>query len=153
MTDWTLAACVGRDLSLFFPNTPGNSLEPAAAAAVICRACPIQAACLEHALETDERYGIWGGFTWEQRQRIKQGLPVRTHSPSVDGHGYFRYRKGCRCDVCKAANTTHHRKYQRREKRCVQCGELLEGRGRHRYCSQRCRRLYASKDSRQGADA
>ncbi|GAA1240218.1 hypothetical protein GCM10009665_33850 [Kitasatospora nipponensis] len=65
-----LAACRGADDSLFFH--PAGERNPAhddrdAAAKTVCARCPVRAACLEHALRTDERYGIWGGLTAEER--------------------------------------------------------------------------------------
>ncbi len=38
-----------------------------------CRRCPVQAECLEYALDTesrDMRHGVWGGTTPLQRQRL-----------------------------------------------------------------------------------
>ena len=36
----------------------------------VCASCPVQTQCLEHALATPERHGIWGGTLPYQRQRI-----------------------------------------------------------------------------------
>ena len=36
----------------------------------ICRGCPVSAECLEWALETRVRYGIWGGTTERERRRM-----------------------------------------------------------------------------------
>jgi WhiB family transcriptional regulator, redox-sensing transcriptional regulator len=35
----------------------------------VCRSCPVQSPCLSHAIEADERYGIWGGLTYLERRR------------------------------------------------------------------------------------
>ena len=32
-----------------------------------------------------------------------------------DEHGYPRYRRGCRCDVCRAANSERLRRYRRKQ--------------------------------------
>lgn len=32
--------------------------------------------------------------------------------PSEDGHGYQRYKKGCRCEVCTRANTENGRRHK-----------------------------------------
>lgn len=37
----------------------------------ICRTCPVQAACLEWALDNDERAGIWGGTTSRKRREMR----------------------------------------------------------------------------------
>lgn len=41
----------------FFPDR-GASLE---AARLICARCPVRAECRQHALDTGERHGVWGG--------------------------------------------------------------------------------------------
>ena len=35
----------------------------------ICQSCPVRTECLEHALKTDERHGIWGGLSYLERRR------------------------------------------------------------------------------------
>lgn len=40
------------------------------AARDVCRYCPVRQACLAQALLTDEPFGIWGGFTKPERDRI-----------------------------------------------------------------------------------
>lgn len=35
-------------------------------------ACPVRLACLTYALDTDERFGIWGGMSDRERRRIRQ---------------------------------------------------------------------------------
>lgn len=34
----------------------------------ICADCPVQQACLQHALAAAEPYGVWGGLTEGERQ-------------------------------------------------------------------------------------
>ncbi|CAM3969467.1 WhiB family transcriptional regulator [Janibacter anophelis] len=41
-----------------------------AAAKEICAACPVIAACREHALAIREPFGVWGGLTEDERQVI-----------------------------------------------------------------------------------
>lgn len=36
----------------------------------ICEQCPVQMLCLEYALENHEQYGIWGGLTKPEREKI-----------------------------------------------------------------------------------
>lgn len=38
----------------------------------ICAVCPVVEECLEYALERREVYGIWGGKTERERQRIRK---------------------------------------------------------------------------------
>ncbi|MFZ4434233.1 MAG: WhiB family transcriptional regulator [Microthrixaceae bacterium] len=60
------AACRGLDPMIFYPATD----EEAETAKEICAACPVQAECLEHAIDEREHNGVWGGATERERQRI-----------------------------------------------------------------------------------
>lgn len=43
-------------------------------AAELCReACPVMFECGKAALENDERYGVWGGMTERDREKLKKG--------------------------------------------------------------------------------
>lgn len=80
MTTWRdSAACRGKDPDLWFPVAlrSDKSARPRAVtrAVTICASCPARARCLEEAAQRDERYGIWGGFDFEDpatRRRIRQ---------------------------------------------------------------------------------
>jgi WhiB family redox-sensing transcriptional regulator len=37
----------------------------------VCATCPVQAACLEHAIAVDERFGIWGGLNHDERRLLR----------------------------------------------------------------------------------
>lgn len=39
-------------------------------AKAVCASCPVIQQCREHALSVQEPYGIWGGLSEEDRQRI-----------------------------------------------------------------------------------
>ena len=58
------AACADADPSLFFVAHG----KPASEAKAICAGCPVREACLDYALQTKERHGIWGGLSERQRQ-------------------------------------------------------------------------------------
>ena len=60
------AACRGVDPDIFYPVTD----EEAEDAKAICAQCPVQEACLEWALSSREREGVWGGATERERRRI-----------------------------------------------------------------------------------
>lgn len=62
------AACLGMDPELFYPSR-GESLAPAKA---VCAACPVRSECLEYALGGRERYGVWGGRSERERQRLRR---------------------------------------------------------------------------------
>ena len=38
----------------------------------ICATCPVRQICLEHALETDEPWGVWGGLSVHERRKLKR---------------------------------------------------------------------------------
>ena len=40
------------------------------AARRLCRACPVQQACLDYALAVQEPHGIWGGMNELERRRV-----------------------------------------------------------------------------------
>lgn len=60
-----LAACRGHDPELWFPFT-GEETQPKR----VCAACPVRAACLQYALDTGQRYGVWGGLTEDERREL-----------------------------------------------------------------------------------
>jgi WhiB family transcriptional regulator, redox-sensing transcriptional regulator len=65
--DWRdFALCAQTDPEAFFPEKGGSTRE----AKKVCRACEVRAQCLEYALETGERHGIWGGLSGRERRRL-----------------------------------------------------------------------------------
>lgn len=66
-------ACRGADPMTFFhpEGERGPSREQRdRAAKAICVTCPVQRQCAEHALTVREPYGVWGGLTEEEREKI-----------------------------------------------------------------------------------
>ncbi len=60
------------DPDLFFPDTYGvKDAAAVAAAKALCHGCPKRLDCLTTALETPERYGIWGGTTPRERDWLR----------------------------------------------------------------------------------
>ena len=62
------ALCAQVDPEIFFPEKGGSTRDPKR----VCRACSVRAECLEYALDTDQRFGIWGGFSERERRRLKR---------------------------------------------------------------------------------
>lgn len=60
------SACRGLDPALFFPADD----EAAHVAKSVCAGCEVRERCLDHALGSREREGIWGGLTESERRRI-----------------------------------------------------------------------------------
>ena len=57
------AACRGVGADVFFPaNGSGNTINWGPALAV-CARCPVRRACLNYALRTEQRHGVWGMCT------------------------------------------------------------------------------------------
>ncbi|MFF9813298.1 WhiB family transcriptional regulator [Streptomyces sp. NPDC014006] len=65
------ALCAQTGGDFFFPE-PGSSVREAKQ---ICALCPIRSACLDHALEHDERFGVWGGLSEKERQALRRTAP------------------------------------------------------------------------------
>ena len=65
------AACAGYQNALFFPvgDTDQASVERAKQ---ICAGCAVSDECLEYALETNQRAGIWGGTTEDERRSLRR---------------------------------------------------------------------------------
>ena len=70
------AACREYDNSLFFGAEDGESEHERqtreAHAKTICQSCPVRQPCLEFAMETNQKYGIWGGYTDKERGSLKR---------------------------------------------------------------------------------
>ena len=59
-------ACRGIDPDVFYPVADEDAEE----AKSICAVCSVRQACLEHALASREKEGVWGGATERERRRI-----------------------------------------------------------------------------------
>jgi WhiB family transcriptional regulator, redox-sensing transcriptional regulator len=75
--DWQEdAACRSYDNIIFFGEDVGETeLERQAReghAKSICQSCPVIEPCLEFAMETNQKYGIWGGLTDKERASLKR---------------------------------------------------------------------------------
>lgn len=62
------AECKGVDPAIFFPEKYESTHKQAKA---ICQACDVRVECLQYALDTGERHGIWGGVSERERRRIQ----------------------------------------------------------------------------------
>jgi WhiB family transcriptional regulator, redox-sensing transcriptional regulator len=67
------AACRGEDPELFFPaGSTGPALLQIAEAKEVCARCPVRDACLDFALGSGQRFGIWGGLTEDERRSLRR---------------------------------------------------------------------------------
>lgn len=62
------ANCLGVDPDLFFPERGASTKE----AKGVCRGCVVREFCLEYAIATGEKFGIWGGLSERERRRIRR---------------------------------------------------------------------------------
>ena len=66
-TAWReLGACRGLEPGMFYPDEEDDAL----AAKTVCEQCAVRIACLEHALNSREKVGVWGGATERERRRL-----------------------------------------------------------------------------------
>ena len=63
------ALCAQTDPEAFFPEKGGSTRI----AKATCARCFVQAECLDWALTTNERFGIWGGLSERERRAISAG--------------------------------------------------------------------------------
>lgn len=66
--DWYAdAACAYADPGLFFPGHGENPVE----AIAICNTCDVRDQCLQHAQDTGQFHGVWGGVPERERRRLR----------------------------------------------------------------------------------
>jgi len=92
------AACAGMDTNIFFGVA--DTVEQQTALET-CRACPVRTDCLDTALARvrDEDYGVWGGTTSAERDRMRNRKPSCGTYP---GH-LWHVRRGETCIDCLMA--------------------------------------------------
>jgi WhiB family transcriptional regulator, redox-sensing transcriptional regulator len=62
------ARCRGVDPEVFYPVSDDD--DAAEEAKSVCALCPVREPCLEFALSTREKNGVWGGLTERERRRV-----------------------------------------------------------------------------------
>ncbi|MGO9872493.1 MAG: WhiB family transcriptional regulator [Acidimicrobiia bacterium] len=78
------AYCRGANATTFFPSD-GSGVE---AVQRVCAQCPVRGECLEYALTNRLDYGVWGGASERERQRIlrqRRRLPHQSETYPVRG--------------------------------------------------------------------
>lgn len=72
MTAWMEdAACAQIGPGLFYVGEKAQAREYDAARSV-CNTCPVKVDCLEFALEVDDRHGMWGGLSPQEREKVRK---------------------------------------------------------------------------------
>jgi WhiB family redox-sensing transcriptional regulator len=64
----SIGLCRGSETMVFYPPSDDDSL--AEEAKTICSMCAVRKPCLEFALATREKHGVWGGLTERERRRV-----------------------------------------------------------------------------------
>ena len=64
------AACASVGGDFWYPEVSKNGAINAAIR--ICQQCPVKAECLDYALDRNERIGIWGGTTVNERKAMRR---------------------------------------------------------------------------------
>lgn len=77
--EWALCLLLELPTNIFYPDT--HYPERTVLAKKVCAECEVRESCLEQALATFEKDGIWGGLTYEERKKyrleryLKEQLP------------------------------------------------------------------------------
>lgn len=70
-SEWAAdALCHDGDPELLFTRGASQNL-----AKMVCRQCPVQAACLADALDHRVEHGVWGGMTERERRALLRQRP------------------------------------------------------------------------------
>ena len=78
------AACRDTNPDLFFPvGTTGQALVQIEQAKSVCRECPVQTACLDFALATNQDSGVWGGTSEDERRKVRRAWVARNKAAAV----------------------------------------------------------------------
>ena len=81
---WEDALCAQTDPDAFFPEWGSNSAD----AKRVCTDCDVQAQCLAYALANNEGFGVWGGLSTNERNRLKKAknnkAPTRSRKARRD---------------------------------------------------------------------
>ena len=76
-------SCADKPPAFFFPSD-GVGVEVARR---VCASCPVQAPCLDYALDNRIDHGVWGGTSERQRRRILKSrrIDVTAEDFAADG--------------------------------------------------------------------
>jgi WhiB family redox-sensing transcriptional regulator len=110
---WERSACKDVDPDVFFADEVKGRY---ATAGIICDSCPVTTECLAEALKAEScgvRYGMYGGLTPSERQRLAGPKPLPTKPCGTRA----AYARGCRCDLCRKASSVYERDHRRKKER------------------------------------
>lgn len=103
--DWMRdALCAQTDPEIYFPDKGGMTK----AVKRTCLACDVREECLTYALDNGIKFGVWGGLSEHQRQKLRPGGPDTCeicHGPMEQSRN--KSRRYC-SEPC--ATTAHNRR-------------------------------------------
>lgn len=120
--DWMQnAVCAGMDPRVFYAQSR-HSREMVNVARQICGGCPVATECATYAIQTGERWGVWGGMSQQELRRKRRRFtssakthttapkpPAKKREPAKCGtrSGYQKHlrEKTEICPPCRQANT------------------------------------------------
>lgn len=123
------ALCDGADPEIFF--TGGEARNAYSIARKWCALCPVVTECGEYAITNNIQYGMWGGMSEAERQRVAargryaafDGQPHGDKAGTVAGYYRERRAKVDPCDPCRDAYNTHQR-LKDAQRKAISCGNL-----------------------------
>lgn len=78
------ALCIGKDTDWFFPEMGvKGAAEQVRSVKAFCQACSVREMCLVTAIEDDEQFGIWGGLTPKERNKLKGRLNISLRNSPI----------------------------------------------------------------------
>jgi len=78
MTAWMdQAACADIGPGLFYPRGEKPDAGYYDEARRICGGCPVRAECLDYALAVDDRFGMWGGLSPQEREKVRKQRGIK----------------------------------------------------------------------------
>lgn len=88
-SDWRAdAACLDVDTELFFPlGRNAEAVMQAEDAKAVCARCPVREQCLQRAMDTPEKHGIFGGLDETERERLRRREKNRAYKAASRARG------------------------------------------------------------------
>ena len=107
------ALCAQIGFIDFHPDKHDENITRMNIAKRICSMCDVQKECLEYSLLIGDDFGIWGGLSPKERQRLRKSMGIK--KPEKDWHGTARGARRHRdagerpCQLCINRETEESR--------------------------------------------
>lgn len=79
--EWIIkAACQGKGNELFFSDSTFRKINKKMIeqAKNVCKTCPVSSECLAYAINQDEKFGIWGGYSSKELSALKSYFSIQS---------------------------------------------------------------------------